>query len=122
MAPKQIHDHPTRRCMDAAVEVAPASLTYLGRYRVHDWKPGLQSKMSPQLASVRFLANPPGTGPEPLPNFMSHKSALSPGAGTFSLERMHPPADEGRVLREILGDVAGTGWDARIEGRLAAHR
>jgi hypothetical protein len=105
-----------------AVEVAPGSLNYLGRYRVHAWKPGLQSRMSPQVASVRFLANPPGTGPEPLPNFMDHKSALSPGAGTFSLERTRPPADERRVLQAILTEVKGTGWDARIEGRLAASR
>jgi len=105
-----------------AVEVAPGSLTYLGRYRVHDWKPGLQSKMSPQVGSMRFLANPPGTGPEPLPNFMNHKSALAPGAGTFSLERTRPSGDERRVLAEILGEVKGTGWDARIEGRLAALR
>jgi hypothetical protein len=105
-----------------AVEVAPGSLTYLGRYRVHGWKPGLQSKLSPQAGSVRFLANPPGTGPEPLPNFMNHKSALSPGAGTFSLERTHPPDDERRVLQAILGEVRGTGWDPRIERRLASLR
>ena len=53
---------------------------------------------------------------------MNHKSALAPGAGTFSLERTRPPADEGRVLGKILGEVRGTGWDARIEGRLAALR
>jgi hypothetical protein len=105
-----------------AVDVAPESLTYLGRYRIHAWKPGLQSKLSPQSGSVRFLANPPGTGPEPLPNFMNQKSALSPGAGTFSLERTRQPADERRVLRAILGEVTGTGWDPRIEGRLAALR
>ena len=105
-----------------AVEVAPGSLTYLGRYRVYGWKPGAQSRMSPQVGSVRFLANPPGTGPEPLPNFMNKRSALAPGAGTFSLERKRPPADERRVLGQILGEVKGTGWDARIEGRLAALR
>jgi len=105
-----------------AVEVAPGSLTYLGRYRVHAWKPGLQSKLSPEAGSVRFLANPPGTGPEPLPNFMNQKSALAPGAGTFSLERTRRPDDERRVLQAILGDVRGTGWDPRIESRLAALR
>jgi hypothetical protein len=105
-----------------AVEVAPGSLTYLGRYRIHAWKPGLQSKLSPQAGSVRFLANPPGTGPEPLPNFMNHKSALAPGAGTFSLDRTRPRADERRVLGKILGEVKGTGWDARIEKRLSALR
>jgi hypothetical protein len=103
-----------------AVDVAPQSLTYLGRYRIHAWKPGLQSKMSPQAGSVRFLANPPGTGPEPLPNFMNERSALAPGAGTFSLERTRQSADERRVLRAILGEVTGTGWDPRIEQRLAA--
>jgi hypothetical protein len=105
-----------------AVEVAPGSLTFLGRYRVHDWKPGAQSRLSPQVGSVRFLANPPGTGPEPLPNFMNHRSALAPGAGTFSLERTLPRAEERRVLGQILGEVRGTGWDARIEKRLAALR
>jgi hypothetical protein len=105
-----------------AVEVAPGSLTYLGRYRIHGWKPGLQSKLSPQVGSVRFLANPPGTGPEPLPNFMDQTSAWSPGAGTFSLERPRPPDDERRVLQAILGEVRGTGWDPRIESRLASLR
>lgn len=105
-----------------AVEVAPESLTYLGRYRIHAWKPGLQSKLSPQVGSVRFLSNAPGAGPSPLPNFMNQKSAMAPGAGTFSLERTRPPADERRLLRAILGEVAGTGWDPRIEQRLAATR
>ena len=105
-----------------AVEVAAGSVTYLGRYRVHDWKPGLQSKLSPQAGSVRFLANPPGTGPEPLPNFMNHKSALAAGAGTFSFERTRTPDDERQVLQQILGEVKGTGWDARIDRRLAALR
>jgi hypothetical protein len=105
-----------------AVEVAAGSLTYLGRYRIHGWKPGLQSKLSPQAGSVRFLANPPGTGPEPLPNFMNQKSALAPGAGTFSLERTRSPDDERRVLQAILGEVRGTGWDPRIERRLASLR
>jgi hypothetical protein len=105
-----------------AVEVAPESLIYLGRYRIHAWKPGLQSKLSPQAGSVRFLSNPPGAGPEPLPNFMNQKSALAPGAGTFSLERTRQSADERRVLRAILGEVTGTGWDARVERRLATLR
>ena len=105
-----------------SVDVAPGSVTYLGRYRVHDWKPGLQSKMSPQVGSVRFLSNPPGTGPSPLPNFMNQKSALAAGAGTFSLERTRAPRDEQRVLRAILGEVKGTGWDTRVEKRLAALR
>jgi len=103
-----------------AVEVAPGSVTYLGRYRIHDWKPGAQSKLSPQVGSVRFLANPPGTGPEPLPNFMNHKSVLAAGAGTFSFERTLAPDDERQVLRQVLGEVKGTGWDARIDRRLAS--
>jgi hypothetical protein len=53
---------------------------------------------------------------------MNQKSALSPGAGTFSLERTRPPDDERRVLQAILGEVRGTGWDPRIENRLAALR
>lgn len=105
-----------------AVEVAPGGLTYLGHYRIHDWKPGLQSKLSPQAGSVRFLANPPGTGPEPLPNFMNQKSALAPGAGMFSLERTQPRPDERKVLQEMLGELKGTGWDTRVEARLAAIR
>jgi hypothetical protein len=105
-----------------AVEVAPGSLTYLGRYRVHDWKPGLQSRLSPQVGSVRFLSSPPGTGPEPLPNFMNHKSALAPGAGTFALERTRAAADEQRVLQHVLEEVRGTGWDTRIQGKLSARR
>ena len=105
-----------------AVEVAPGSLTYLGRYRIHAWTPGLQSRLSPQAGSVRFLANPPGTGPEPLPNFMNQKSALAPGAGTFSLERTQARADDRRVLQAVLAEVRGTGWDARIERQLAAAR
>jgi hypothetical protein len=105
-----------------AVEVPAGSVTYLGRYRIHDWKPGLQSKLSPQAGSVRFLSNPPGTGPEPLPNFMNVKSALAPGAGTFSLERARTVRDEKRLLQQILGEVGGTGWDSRIQARIAALR
>ena len=105
-----------------AVDVAPGSVTYLGRYRIHQWKPGVQSKLSPQVGSVRFLSNPPGAGPSPLPNFMNHQSALAPGAGVFSLELTRPRKDEQRVLRAILAEVKGTGWDARVEKRLAQLR
>ena len=105
-----------------AVDVAPGSVTYLGRYRIHQWKPGVQSRMSPQVGSVRFLSTPPGTAATPLPNFMNHQSVLAPGAGLFSLEFTRPPKDEKRVLRAILGEVKGTGWDARVEKRLAALR
>jgi len=105
-----------------AVEVAPTSLAYLGHYRVYDWKPGAQSKLSPQVGSVRFLSAPPGTGPEPLPNFMNHKSALAAGAGTFGMDRTRTPADDQRVLKHVLEEVQGTGWDARIQEKLGAHR
>ena len=105
-----------------AVEVAPGSLAYLGHYGIRDWKPGAQSKLSPQVGSVRFLANPPGTGATPLPNFMNERSAWSPGAGTFRLERTRTRSDERRVLQAILGEVRGTGWDPRIEQRLGALR
>jgi hypothetical protein len=105
-----------------AVEVAPGTITYLGRYRIHAWKPGLQSKLSPQVGSVRFLSSPAGTGPEPLPNFMNETSALAPGAGTFSLQRTRQSADQRRVLGAILGEVAGTGWDPLIQRKLASLR
>jgi hypothetical protein len=105
-----------------ATEVAPGSLAYLGRYGIRDWKPGAQSRMSPQVGSVRFLSNPPGTGPTPLPNFMNEKSVWSPGAGTFRLEHTRPRGDERRVLQAILAEVRGTGWDTRVEKRMAALR
>ncbi|HEX5065354.1 MAG TPA: hypothetical protein VFY49_04515 [Myxococcota bacterium] len=105
-----------------AVDVAPGSVTYLGRYRIHQWKPGVQSKLSPQVGSVRFLSNPPGAGSSPLPNFMNQQSALAPGAGMFSLEFTRSKKDEQRVLRAILGEVKGTGWDARVEKKLATLR
>ena len=105
-----------------AVEVAPGSLTYLGRYAIRDWQPGAQSKLSPQVGSVRFLSNPPGTGPEPLPNFMNERSAWAAGAGVFKLDHTRPRSDERRVLQAILGEVRGTGWDARVESRLSALR
>jgi hypothetical protein len=104
------------------IEVAAGSLTYMGRYRIHDWKRGAQSKLSPQLGSVRFLSSPPGTGPEPLPNFLNKGSALAPGAGTFALSRTRAASDERRVLRQILEEVRGTGWDTRIEARLRSVR
>jgi hypothetical protein len=105
-----------------ATEVAPGSLTFLGRYRVHDWKPGAQSRLSPQVASVRVMSSPPGTGPEPIPNFMDGKSAWAPGAGSFKMERTQRKADEKRVLSQILSEVTGSGWDARVEERLRALR
>jgi hypothetical protein len=53
---------------------------------------------------------------------MNHKSGLSPGAGTFSLDRTRVPFDEQRVLRHVLEEVQGTGWDARIQSHLATRR
>lgn len=120
--PPSMGDEGKQAVLANAVEVKPGSLTYLGHFHIRNWKPGLQSKMSPQAGSVRFLSNPPGTGPSPLPNFMDRQSALAPGAGTFALARTRPPKDENRVLRAILGEVEGTGWDTRIEGKLASSR
>jgi hypothetical protein len=105
-----------------AVDVGPGSLAYLGRYRIHDWKPGAQSRLSPQLGSVRLLSSPPESGPEPIPNFMGEKSAWTAAAGTFAMERTQPASDERRVLEHIHAEVAGTGWDEKIDGRLAALR
>jgi hypothetical protein len=105
-----------------AVDVGPGSLAYLGRYRVHDWKPGAQSKLSPQVGSVRLLSSPAGSGPEPIPNFMDEKSAWTAAAGTFSLERTRSSSDERRVLEHVREEVAGTGWDDRIDARLGALR
>jgi hypothetical protein len=99
-------------------DVEPGTLVYLGHYRVHNWKRGLQSKMSPQVGSVRLLPSTPGAGPEPLPNFMNHSSLLTAGSGTFSLERTRTEGVERAVLKQVLADVQGTGWEERIEGRL----
>ncbi len=99
-------------------DVSPGSLAYLGRYRIHNWKRGVQSKMSPKVGSVRFLPSTPGAGPEPLPNFMNHSSALTAGSGTFSLERVRTKRGERAVLRHVLAEVRGTGWEQKVEQRL----
>lgn len=104
------------------VEVAPGGMTFLGRYRVYDWKPGAQSKLSPKIGNVRLLSSPPGTGPEPIPNFMGGKSAWTAGAGVFQMERTQRRSEEKRVLKQILNEVEGTGWDTRIAERLRELR
>lgn len=104
--------------LEHTTEVAPGSLTYLGQYRIHDWKRGLNSKMSPRVGSWRLLASTPGAGPEPIPNFLNHSSALTAGSGTFSLERTMAKDAERVVLQQVLTDIRGTGWEDRIEGRL----
>lgn len=99
-------------------DVAPGTLAFLGRYRLYDWKRGLQSKMSPKVGSFRFLSATPGAGPEPIPNFMNHSSLLTAGSGTFSLERSRAPSAERAVLEQVLTEVRGTGWEKHIEKRL----
>lgn len=99
-------------------DVAPGTLAYMGHYRIYNWKRGLNSKMSPQVGSVRFLASTPGAGPEPIPNFLNHSSLMTSGSGTFSLERTMAKDSERGVLQQVLAEVRGTGWDQRIEGRL----
>lgn len=104
--------------LEHTTEVAPGTLAYLGHYRVYDWKPGLSSKMSPKIGSVRLLSSTPEAGPEPLPNFMNHSSLLTAGSGTFSLERTRTAGGERAVLERVLTDVQGTGWEGKIDGRL----
>lgn len=64
----------------------------------------------------------PGAGPEPVPNFMNHSSFMTAGSGTFSMERSLESAIEQRVLERVLQEVRGTGWDSKIEARLAVLR
>jgi hypothetical protein len=100
------------------IEVEPGTLAYMGHYRVYNWKPGLNSKMSPQVGSVRFLSSTPGAGPEPIPNFLNHSSLMTAGSGTFSLERTMSKSSERGVLQQVIAEVQGTGWEKRIERRL----
>jgi hypothetical protein len=104
--------------LEHTTEVAPGTLTYLGHYRIHDWKRGLNSKMSPRIGSLRLLSSTPGAGPEPIPNFLNHSSVLTAGSGTFSLERTTAKDAERVVLQQVLAEIRGTGWEERIEGRL----
>lgn len=100
------------------IDVEPGTLAYLGHYRIHNWKRGLHSKMSPKVGSWRLLSSTPGAGPEPLPNFMNHSSVLTAGSGTFSLVRNRTEQEEKAVLNQVLAEVQGTGWEERIEERL----
>ncbi len=108
--------------LERVVEVQPGQLAYLGNHRIQNWKPGAQSKLSPQVGSARFLSSTPGAGPEPIPNFLNHKSLMTAGAGTFSMKRTLVVADEKRVLEQIRREVQGTGWDTKIDERLRALR
>jgi hypothetical protein len=111
-----------RTALAHTVDVSAGSLTYLGRYRIHDWKPGAQSKLSPRIGSARMLSSPPQSGPTPIPNFMGEKGAWSAAAGIFAMERTQKPSDERRLLDHILEEVTGTGWEQRIEPRRRSLR
>ena len=112
-----------RTALAHAVDVSAGSLTYLGRYRVHDWKPGAQSKLSPQMGSVRLLSSPPESGPTPIPNFLSEQGEGGlRGAGIFALQRTQAARDERRVLDHVLEEVTGTGWEGRISARKSQIR
>jgi len=104
------------------IEVRAGEVVYLGNHRVHQWKRGLSSKLSPKIGNIRLMSSTPGAGPEPLPNFMNHSSWMTAGSGTFSLERTLVSKDEKRILRHVLQEVPGSGWDEKIESRLVAAR
>jgi hypothetical protein len=108
--------------LDRVVEVGEGEVAYLGSHRIYDWKRGVSSKLSPKIGSFRLMSSTPGAGPEPLPNFMNHSGLMTAGSGTFSMKRTLRRADEKRVLKHVLPEVEGTGWDTRIEARLAALR
>lgn len=108
--------------LERVVDVKAGDVAYLGRHRITDWKRGVSSHLSPKIGPVRLMSAPPGSGPSPLPNFMNRSGILTAGSGTFSMEVTRDAADERRVLRHVLGEVAGSGWDARIEARLVANR
>lgn len=105
---------------ERVVEVKPGQLAYLGDHHIVGWKRGAQSKLSPQVGSVRFMSSAPGAGPEPIPNFMTHGSLMTAGSGTFALKRTLAAADEKRVLQHVRQELQGTGWDAKIDERLRA--
>lgn len=104
------------------IDVRPGEVVYLGNHRVHEWKRGLTSKLSPKIGNVRLMSSTPGAGPEPIANFMNHSSWMNAGGGTFSMERTLLPKDEMRILRHVLQEVPGSGWDEKIESRLVASR
>jgi hypothetical protein len=108
--------------LDRVVEVGPGAIAYLGNHRIHEWKRGLSSKLSPEIGGVRLLSSTPGAGPEPIPNFMNHSNWMTAGSGTFSLERTMKPSEERRILEHVMQEVGGTGWDTKIASRLASIR
>lgn len=108
--------------IDRAVEVRAGEIAYLGNHRIYEWKRGVSSKLSPEVAGVRLMSSTPGAGPEPLPNFLNHSSWMTAGSGTFAMERTMEASDEKRVLEHVLQEVAGTGWDVLVEARLREIR
>jgi hypothetical protein len=108
--------------LERLVEVEAGEVVYLGNHRLHDWKRGLSSKMSPTIGNVRLMSSTPGAGPEPIPNFMNHSSWMTAGSGTFSMELRSVQKEEERALRHVLQEVPGSGWDAKIEAKLMAKR
>lgn len=108
--------------LERVVEVGAGQVAYLGSHRIHEWKRGVSSRLSPKIGSFRLMPQTPGAGPEPVPNFMNHSSFMTAGSGTFSMERSLESAIEQRVLEHVLQEVRGTGWDSKIEARLAVLR
>lgn len=108
--------------LDRVVEVQAGQVAYLGNHRVYKWKRGVSSKLSPKLGAMRLMSSTPGAGPEPIPNFMNRSGVLTAGSGTFKMKRTLRKADEKRVLKHVLQEVRGTGWDTRIEARLRVLR
>ena len=106
--------------IDRAIEVGSGQVAYLGNHRVHEWKRGVSSKLSPKLGSFRLMPQTPGAGPEPLANFMNHSSLMTAGSGTFTLEHAFDAGVERRVIKHVLPEVKGSGWDTRLETRLGA--
>lgn len=108
--------------LERLVEVRAGEVVYLGNHRVHEWKRGLSSKMSPTIGNVRLMSSTPGAGPEPIPNFLNHSSWMTAGSGTFSMELRKVKSEEERVLRHVLQEVPGSGWDTKIHAKLTPGR
>lgn len=102
--------------LDRAIEAGPGEVAYLGNHRVHEWKRGVSSKLSPKIGSFRLMPQTPGAGPEPLPNFMKHSSLMTAGSGTFGLDHSLEPNVEKRVINHVLQDVGGYRLGQRARG------
>lgn len=107
--------------LERVIEVSAGDIAYLGNHHFEDWKRGVSSKLSPKIGGMRLMSSTPGAGPEPLPNFMNHSSLMTAGSGTFTLRITQDRGVEQRVLRHVLQEVPGTGWDEKIEARLASR-